>query len=275
MRTLLWLLKKYNYVLVFVLLEVIALVLLSNHNSYQHSVLVNANREMSGKLYGLIEGGREYLHLKKNNEALVRENAALRNKIELLAVAVPDSIPVDSITADSTVRNYYFTPARIVHGTHHKQFNYLTINKGKKHGIEGDMAVISDEGIVGIVLASSSNFSTVIPIINRNFRLSVKTKKDNLAGILQWEGKNHRQANLNEIPFHAEPEVGDTIVTSGYSAVFPEGLFVGTIKSFELRDGNFFRIDVELGTDYQRLFHVNVIENILQEEQLELESETR
>ncbi|MCA1747601.1 MAG: rod shape-determining protein MreC, partial [Bacteroidales bacterium] len=144
-----------------------------------------------------------------------------------------------------------------------------------KHGIEGDMAVISEEGIVGIVLASSSNFSTVIPVINRDFRLSVKTKKDNLAGILRWEGGNHRQANLNEIPFHAEPEVGDTIVTSGYSAVFPEGLFVGTIKRFELRDANFYRIDVELGTDYQRLFHVNVIENFLQEEQLELESEIR
>lgn len=275
MRALLWLLKKYNYVLVFILLEVTALLLLSNHNAYHHSVLVNANREISGKLYGWIEGGREYLHLKENNEVLVRENALLRNKIELLAAVEPDSVPVDSIPADSAVSNYYFTPARIVHGTHHKQFNYLTINKGKNHGVEGDMAVISEEGIVGIVLASSSNFSTVIPVINRDFRLSVKTKKDNLAGILQWEGRDHRQANLNEIPFHAEPEVGDTIVTSGYSAVFPEGLFVGTIKNFELKDGNFYHIDVQLGTDYQRLFHVNVIENILQEEQLELESEIR
>jgi rod shape-determining protein MreC len=270
MRTLLWLLKKYNYVLVFVLLEVTALLLLSNHNSYHHSVLVNANREISGKLYGWIEGGREYLHLKENNEVLVRENALLRNKIELLQATEQDSVP-----ADSTTTPYYYIPARIVHGTHYKQFNYLTINKGKKHGVEGDMAVISEEGIVGIVLASSSNFSTVIPVINRNFRLSVKTKKDNLAGILQWEGRNHRQANLNEIPFHAKPEVGDTIVTSGYSAVFPEGLYVGTIKNFELRDGNFYRIEVELGTDYQRLFHVNVIENILQEEQLELESEIK
>ncbi len=268
MRALLWLLKKYNYVLVFIVLETIALVLLSNHNSFQHSILVNANREISGRLNERITRGREYLHLKENNEILVRENASLRNRIELLAAARPDSVPTDS-----TQTNYHYIQTRVVKATHDRQFNYLTINKGKKQGIEGDMAVISEEGIVGIVLASSNNFSTIIPVINRDFRLSVKTKKDNFAGILQWEGKNHRQANLNEIPYHADPKIGDTVVTSGYSAIFPEGLFVGTIEQFELKDGNFYRIDIELGTDFQRLFHVNIIHNSLQEEQLELESE--
>jgi len=268
MRALLWLLKKYNYVLVFIVLEAIALVLLSNHNSFQHSILVNTNREIAGRLNERIVRGREYLHLKKNNEILVRENASLRNKVELLAAAKPDSL-----TADSSNIDYHYTAARIVKATHDRQFNYLTINKGKNQGIQEDMAVISEEGIVGIVLASSYNFSTIIPVINRNFRLSVKTKKDNFAGILQWEGKSHRQANLNEIPYHAEPEIGDTVVTSGYSAIFPEGLFVGTIKQFELKDGNFYRIDIELGTDFQRLFHVNIIHYRLQEEQLELESE--
>ncbi|MEX0981618.1 MAG: rod shape-determining protein MreC [Bacteroidales bacterium] len=267
MRALLWLLKKYNYVLVFIVLEALALVLLSNHNSFQHSILVNMNREIAGRLNERIARGREYLHLKENNEILVRENASLRNRIELLAAARPDSVPADSMHTD-----YDYIPARIVQKTHDKQFNYLTINKGKKQGVQGDMAVISEEGIVGIVLASSNNFSTIIPVINRDFRLSVKTKKDNFSGILQWEGRNHRQANLNEIPYHAEPEIGDTVVTSGYSAVFPEGLFVGTIRQFELKDGNFYRIDILLGTDYQRLFHVNIIHNKLQEEQLELES---
>ena len=268
MRGLLWLLNKYNYVLVFIFLEVLALLLLSNHNSYQHSVLVNLNREISGRIYERFEGGREYLHLKKNNEILVAENASLRNRIEQLTATFPDSIVIDS-----TIHPYNYTPARIVQSTHYKQLNYLTINKGSKQGVTTDMAVISEEGIVGIVLASSSNFSTVIPVINRNFRLSAKTKKENFTGILQWEGKDHRHASLNEIPYHARPEPGDTIVTSGYSAIFPEGLFVGTIKSLELTDGNFYQITVELGTDYQRLFHVNIISNYLQEEQLELESD--
>ncbi len=270
MRAFLWLLKKYHYVLVFIFLEVLALLLLSNHNAYQHSVLVNINREISGRIYERIEGGREYFQLKENNEALVKENASLRNRIELLTAVCPDP---DSVKIDSSDIPYTFIPARIVQGTHHKQFNYLTINKGSRQGIAEDMAVIGEEGIVGIVLASSSNFSTVLPVINRNFRLSTKIKKDNFTGILQWEGKDHRQATLNEIPYHARPEPGDTIVTSGFSAVFPEGLFVGTIKSLHLKEGNFYQIDVELGTDYQRLFHINIISNDLQEEQLELESE--
>jgi rod shape-determining protein MreC len=268
MKALLWLLKKYNYVLVFIFLEVLAVMLLSNHNSYQHSVLVNFNREISGRIFAMSEGGREYLHLKKNNEVLVRENAELRNRLEQLNAPCPDSILIDS-----TLHPYTYIPARIVQSTFHKQFNYLTVNMGSKQGIAADMAVISEEGIVGIVLASSSNFSTVIPVINRNFRLSAKTKKENFTGILQWEGNDHRHASLNEIPYHARPEPGDTIITSGYSAIFPEGLFVGTIKNIELEDGNFYQINVELGTDYQRLFHVNIISNYLQEEQLELESE--
>lgn len=267
MRGLLWLLRKYNYILVFIFLETVALILLSNHTLYQHSVLVNVNREISGTLYESIEGAREYLNLRQNNEMLVRENARLRNKLESLENSVSDSLSMDY-----TGGNYFYTPARIVHSTHFKQFNFLTIDKGRKQGVTRDMAVIGEEGIVGIVLESSANFATVLPVINRDFRLSAKIRKSDFTGILQWEGTSPRVANLNEIPFHAEPEVGDTIVTSGYSAVFPEGLFVGTIRDYSLEDGNFYRINVDLGTDFQRLFYVNVINNFFRKEQVELEN---
>lgn len=267
MRGLLWLIRKYNYVLVFILLEVVAIVLLSNHHSYQASIIVNTNRELSGRLYERVDGVRNYLSLRKNNEILVRENALLRNKLQSLT-----GIDPDSVTADLASSAYLYTPARIVQSTHFKQFNYLTINKGRKNGITKDMAVIGEEGIVGMVLESSANYATIIPVINRNFRLSVKVKRNNFTGILQWEGNSHRFASLNEIPHHARLNVGDTIVTSGYSAVFPEGLFVGTIRDFEILEGNFYHINVNLGTDYQRLFHVNVINNFFQHEQLELES---
>ncbi|MDA3821640.1 MAG: rod shape-determining protein MreC [Bacteroidales bacterium] len=267
MRGLLWLLKKYNYILVFILLEIIALVLVSNHNLYQHSKLVNLNREISGRLYERIEGAREYLLLKNNNDILVRENAVLKNKLEQALAATPDTVQyLNSGT------NYFYTPAHIVHSTHFKQFNYLTIDIGRKQGITSDMGVIGDNGIVGIVLESSANFSTIIPIINRDFRLSVKVKKSNFSGILQWEGDTHLEAELNEIPHHAKINIGDTIVTSGYSALFPENLLVGTIKDYSLLEGNFYDITIELATDYQRLFHVFVIKNFHQEEQRNIES---
>jgi len=267
MRGLLWLLRKYNNVLVFILLETVALVMLSNHNSYQHSILINANREISGTLYKSFEGAREYLNLRKNNEILVRENARLRNKIERLEIAVNDSSGRDFMHG-----SYFYSPARIVHSTHYKQFNYLTIDKGRKQGVTRDMAVISEEGIVGIVLESSANFATVLPVINRDFRLSVKIMKNDFVGILQWEGESHRIASLNEIPYHADVNRGDTIVTSGYSAVFPEGLFVGTVRDYTLENGNFYNITIDLGTDFQHLFYVNVIRNFNREEQVELEN---
>lgn len=268
MRALLWLLKKYNYVLVFIFFEAIALVMLSNNNSYQRSKLVNFNREISGKIYEGTQGAREYFFLRKNNEVLVKENANLRNKLEKLSALQHDSLSKSSLP----VLHYFYTSAHIVRSSTTRQYNYLTIDKGKNQGINKDMGVIGDEGIVGIVLASSSNFSTVIPVINRDFRLSVKIKRNDFSGILQWAGEDYRQADLNEIPYHASLMEGDSIVTSGFSAVFPEGIFVGTIHNFTMKEGNFYHIKVDLGTDFQRLFHVNVINNFTREEQLDLQS---
>jgi rod shape-determining protein MreC len=137
------------------------------------------------------------------------------------------------------------------------------------------MGVISDQGLVGIVLESSANFATVIPVINRDFRLSAKIKSNNYAGILQWDGASPRYAVLTEIPFHVELTVGDSILTSGFSSIFPEGIEVGRIESFSLVRGNFYDIRVELFTDFQRLYQVNVIRNHRQEEQLNLENQHR
>jgi rod shape-determining protein MreC len=166
---------------------------------------------------------------------------------------------------------FQFVPSRVVRNSVYKQYNYLTLDHGKEDGVFKDMGVISDRGVVGIVLESSDNFATVIPIINLDFRLSVKLKSNNYAGILQWDGKTPLFAVLNEIPFHVELTDGDTIVTSGFSSIFPEGIEVGTIESFSLEKGNFYEIEVRLSTDFQSLFHVNVIRNYQKEEQLNLE----
>ena len=266
MRGLLFLLRKYHYVLVFIFLETIAIIMLSNNNLYQHSILVNANREISGAIFETMEGAREYLHLREVNSILVEENTKLRNRIHVLEDQLEDSL-----VNPRQVGDYFYFPAEIVHSTLYKRFNYLTINKGRAQGVNRDMGVIGDQGIVGIVLESSRNYSTVIPIINRDFRLSVKLKKNNFVGILSWTGESHRTASLNEIPYHANVAVGDTVVTSGYSAIFPEGLFVGTIKDISRQEGNFFDIKIQLGTDFQKLYHVNVINNFQREEQVELE----
>jgi rod shape-determining protein MreC len=170
---------------------------------------------------------------------------------------------------------YYYIPSRVVHNSVYRQYNYLTLDKGKKEGVFGNMGVISDQGLVGIVYESSNNFSTVIPIINRDFRLSVKIKSNDYAGILQWGGESPLYAMLTEIPFHVDISEGDTIVTSGFSAIFPEGIRVGEIESFSLEQGNFYDIRIRLYNDFQRLYLVNIIKNYRQEEQLNLENQTK
>ena len=268
MRTLLRFIQKYSDFLLFLALETVALILMVQDSAFQRSKIIGVNRQLSGYLYSKIDGSREYLSLRGTNSVLVDENAELRNRLHLLEQLLDSSV-VHSEFRDPY--QYQFVPTRVIHNSVYKQYNFLTINRGEKDGVFRDMGVISDQGVVGIVLETSENFATVIPIINLDFRLSVKLKSSNYAGILQWNGKSPLFADLNEIPFHVELLEHDTIVTSGFSSIFPEGIEVGTIESFSLEQGNFYEIRIRLSTDFQSLFHVNVIRNYRMEEQLNLE----
>jgi rod shape-determining protein MreC len=241
-------------------------------NSFQRSNLIAVNRQVSGYIYSKVDGAREYFSLKEVNEQLAKENLRLRNRLDILSSRLDSASVISDLQGNY---HYFFIQSRIVHNSVFKQYNYLTINKGKKQGVFRDMGVISDQGLVGIVLESSANFATVIPIINRDFRLSAKIKSNNYSGILQWDGSSPQYALLSEVPFHVELAAGDTIITSGFSSIFPEGIELGKIESFSLEKGNFYDIKVELFTDFQRLYHVNVIRNYRQEEQLNLENQNR
>jgi rod shape-determining protein MreC len=272
MRTLLRFIQKYSNFLLFLVLETVAILFIVRDSGYQRSKIMGLNRQVSGYMFSRVDGAREYLYLKETNRQLAEENLELRNRLDRLTLN-SDSAIVHLGSRDSY--HYHYIPARVVRNSVFKQYNYLTLDKGKNHGVFRDMGVISDEGLVGIVLDASPHYSTVIPIINRDFRLSVKLKSSNYAGILQWEGGSPLYAVLNEIPYHVDLVEHDTIVTSGFSAIFPEGVMVGTIQSFSLEKGNFYEIKVKLSTDFQRLFHVNIIRNYRQEEQRTLEANTR
>jgi len=272
MRTLLRFFNKYSNLLLFLLLEIIAIAFMMQGSSYQKSRLLGLNRQVTGYIYGKVDGAREYFSLREENEQMAKENMDLRNRLDLISSQLDSATVISELKGD---QRYYFVHSRLVHNSIYKQYNYLTLNKGKKQGVFRDMGVISDQGLVGIVLESSANFATVIPVINRDFRLSAKIKSNNYAGILQWDGASPRYAILTEIPFHVQLTEGDTILTSGFSSIFPEGIEVGRIESFSLVKGNFYDIKVELFTDFQRLYHVNVIRNHRQEEQLNLENQIR
>ena len=271
MQTLLRLIRKYSNFLLFLLLEITAVFMLASGTSYQRSKITHLSREISGYIYSKAGGVREYLFLRTVNEELAKENMELRNRLEAMKAQVEDDRILSEVSGDLA---YFYVPSRVVRNSLYKQYNFITINKGRKQGVFKDMGVISDRGLVGIVYESSNNYATVIPIINRDFRLSAKIKANNYAGILQWPGDSPLHAELNEIPYHVALNKGDTIVTSGYSAIFPEGLMVGTIASFSLEQGNFYKIRIRLATNFQNLFHVNVIRNYSRQEQMELERGT-
>lgn len=272
MRTLLRFIQKYSNLLLFLLLEIVAVFMIVQGNSYQRSKIIGLNRQVSGYIYSKFDGAREYLSLKETNSRLVEENAGLKNRIHRLNLLMDSSI-VRTGLLDPV--HFQYVPCRVVRNSVFKQYNYMTLDRGKNQGVVRDMGVISENGLVGIVLESSNNYSTVIPVINRDFRLSVKLASNDYAGILQWEGESPRYAVLNEIPFHVDLLDRDTVVTSGFSAIFPEGIEVGTIESFTLEKGNFYEIRVRLSANFQQLYHVNVIRNYRQMEQLNLEAQTR
>ncbi|MGC9344556.1 MAG: rod shape-determining protein MreC, partial [Bacteroidales bacterium] len=184
--------------------------------------------------------------------------------------------PLDSVYTDTTVKEerweYFYIPADVLNNSVNKQFNYITIDKGKVQGVEPEMAVITHGAVVGVVASVSNNFSTVIPLLNRNFRLGSKISRNDYFGILEWGGMNPEFARLREIPLHVDVARGDSIVTSGFSAIFPPGLDVGIIESFKVTDSNFYDIRVKLSVNFRNLTHVYVIGNIYREEQLELEN---
>ena len=271
MRALFRFIFKNHFVFLFLLLEGISFIFIIQFNDFQKSRFMEYSRNVSSYIYTNLQSFREYFNLRTRNDILNTENARLRNLIESL-----ESIERDTAIITNNARriNYIYTPARVINNTINKQNNYLTVNKGRLQGVYPEMAVISDQGVVGIVKATSDNFATVLPVLNRDFRLSAKNKRNNYFGIIEWDGRSVESVKLNEIPIHIDIREGDTIVTSGYSAIFPEGIPVGIVETVSPSDENFHEVKVKLGTNFRNLVHVNLVRYIYKDEQESLEKES-
>ena len=275
MRSLIrYLLKNHAFVL-FILLETLALAMVFNYNSFQKATYLNSANRVTGKVYAIYESVTGYFGLTKINRELAEENARLRMLLENQPefVANADSISLNSSEIDSV---YRFIPAQIISNSVNRPFNYITLNKGSRHGIKPDMGIISASGIVGVVGQVSASYSMGLSVLNQRWSISAKLKENNYYGSLMWNGLDYRTANLSEIPLHVDIAIGDTIVTSGYSSIFPEGILVGTISDFSEPGGeNYYSIEVELSVDFKNLSHVEVVENRAMQEIDELEKMLR
>ncbi len=267
MRNLIALIIKYYHTILFLILESVAIFLVVQHNSYQRSVFLGFVENVTGSVQQRVYNVREYLDLKRTNRVLLNENEYLHNTLAECQTRL-DRLHTDKDTLNG---QYVYLQAEVVNNSTNKQFNYLTVNRGFAHGVQEQMAVISSSGVVGIVVDVAANYSTVLPVLNRRFKLSVKFRKNDFFGSLHWSGDNYRRVALKEIPYHVNVQQGDQIVTSGYSAIFPENIAVGHVIDFDLEEGNFYDISVSLATDFKKLNHVYIINNVLREEQIEMQ----
>ena len=249
MQNLLKILLRYSNFLVFIALEVAAFLLIYYNNAYPRSSLFSTANDAVAWQEEQITELRSYFSLKSQNEQLALENADLRNQI----------VSMDSVQIDGSFR---YSSAKVVQMTTDQLHNYLTINRGSHDGIQRGQGVRNDEGAVGIVRTVGPNYSVVLPLINTHTNLSCRFLKNDYVGTLQWDGKDCRFAQLADVAAHMVVNPGDTIVTSGLSPVFPEGIPVGIVENSVLKTGDAYHtIRVRLYTNFKRLKYVELVQN--------------
>lgn len=263
MRKLLDFLSKYNYWLVFILLEAISLCALFRFNGYQGSVWFTSANTVSGKVMEWQSNILAYLALGDNNRALTERNVVLEHRIAELEHQLKKLDTEHSYTeqrTDSLLRSYQLLPATVVNNSVLLQDNYITINRGEADGVRPEMGVVCGTGVVGIIYLTAPHYSIVIPVLNSKSNISCRLRKSSYFGYLNWDGGNPLYAWMNDVPRYAKINTGDVIETSGFSSVFPEGLFIGKVNQVRnSKDGLSYRIKVHLGTDFARLRDVSVI----------------
>jgi len=269
MRSLLNFLERYNNVIIFLILEGIAIFFLATGNNYHNSRFVNGIRGVTRGFDERITNTHNYLKLRDINGKLAAENVSLRNSLDRLRVR--DNSLFFSVSDTIYNQQYTHTSAEAIDNSANRQKNFFTLNKGRLQGISVDMAVTSGNGVAGVIVGCSENFSVVMSLLNLDFKLSARIKSNGYFGSLNWDGRDYRKAVLSDIPQDASVSIGDTIETTGYSAIFPEGIMVGTVTDFEKIGGDFYKITVDLKTDFKKLHFVDVIGNLKKVEVLELE----
>jgi len=265
MRNLLNFLIKFQSWFLMAFYIVLSCMLLFNRNPYHHHIYLTSAGAFTSGVYDATTTFTSYFALKSINEDLQRRNAnleseviALRNEVDRLELAVY----ADTMTVPEPLEPVSFIIAKVVNNSIARPFNYITIEKGSLDGVRPEMGVVDQNGVVGVVNIVGPHYSRLISLLNPKFRLSCKVKGSDIFGSLVWDCKNPSEALLEELPKHTVYHKGDTIITSGYSAVFPEGIPVGTVIS-EAKDAddNFFTLRIRLLTDFSQLSTVRLIVN--------------
>lgn len=256
---------RFSSWFVFAFYAVVSCALLFDRNPYQHHVWLTSAGSVAAGVYDVSNNVTGYFSLRAINEDLQRRQADLEEEVAALRTQLRtarEALAQDSLAAIDSVRQFRFIVATAISNSVTRPYNYITLDKGEADGLQPEMGVMDQNGVVGVVNVTGKHHARVISLLNPNFRLSCKLRGSDAFGSLVWDGKSPREALLEELPKHTRFHKGDTIITSGYSAMFPEGIPVGTIiGSARGEDDNFFTLRIRLLTDFTALSTVKVISN--------------
>lgn len=271
MERLFYFIYQYRAFFTFILLEVFCFWLVVQNNQYQGARFFNSSNTVVASLNNFSQSIRDYFLLRDVNSTLAEENATLRRQVEQENQRL-QAFDTLALRDSTLIRRFDFTSAKVVNNHVDLFKNYITINKGKDAGIESGMAVISPLGAVGKVKMVSNHYSVVTSLLHIDVMVSAVLKRTGHFGTIQWDGLNSDIVKFKFIPRHVKPIVGDSVVTSGYNAIFPEGVMIGTITGFTLSDEAIaYDIDVKLSQDFRKLSFVTVVRSELKHEQDSLE----
>lgn len=253
-RIIYFLIRNKNFILFLTLLS-ISISLNFSYNEYNKSKFINSSNFIFSSLYDTKFTVSKYLNLELQNQLLLEENKNLKK------ILFNSETPTKSFDSINSI-GFEVMTASVIKNSYSKTNNFITINKGSKHGIGIDNGVISSNGVVGIIDKTTTNYSRLISILNTNFLLNAKFKNSNYFGVLSWNGKNINKVQLKDVPKQAKIKIGDTIVTGGNSLIFPKGILIGYIQSFKLDNSeNYLELEVNLSTDMTNIENLYIINN--------------
>lgn len=273
MRSLLNFIVKYHYFILFVLIECFSILLVVQYNNYHRASFLNSSSSVAGKVYSSFHSVFQYVDLKTANQELNEKLVSYRNQSK--TSFKDNQVRIVEVLDSVYIQQYQFIEAQVINNSINKQNNYITLNVGRNQGVLKEMAVISTQGAVGVVKDVSDNFASVVSILNQNLNISAMVKHSGYFGSLNWTGADYQHAHMGDLPNHITVNIGDTIITSGYSTMFPKGEFIGVVdKVYESKGSDFMNLSVNLAVDFKNLSHVMVVKNLLKEEQINLENKT-
>jgi rod shape-determining protein MreC len=271
--------RHFNF-LFFLVLQIIALSFLFRYNRFQEAAFLNVSTEVTGRFYEKYNNVEYYFQLKKTNDALVLENARLRQQLKENFEA-PDSnrrLFYDTLRTDSgkSIRKWEILEAKVVNNTISLRTNYLTIHRGYRQGVRTNMGVAGPQGIVGSVINVSENFAVVMSMLHPQFNVVAKLKKGSENGTVYWDGNSPEFVSMRNIPRSANVVVGDTVLTSQISSLFPPNLMVGRVAEIVPDNtSNFYNLKLRTSTNFFNLEYAYVVGNLQYDEQKRLEDSIR